>query len=68
MSTELLQRRGVAPPPSDDFAASRFPDDPYRLGPATWADVDDELHLPGLTWGAAKAMTVLQRRRDEGRR
>jgi hypothetical protein len=67
-ATDLLQRHGVPTPAPDAFAAEHFPDDPYRLGPATWSDVDPDLHTPGLTWGAWKAMTVLQRRRDEGRR
>ena len=66
--TELLRRHGVPEPHADRFAADNFPDDPYHLGPATWNDIDDELHTPGLTWGAWKAMTVLQRRRDEGLR
>ena len=65
--TGLLRRHGVPPPPDDPFIAERF-DDPYRLGPATWADIDDELHTPGLVWGAWKAKVVLDRRRDEGRR
>lgn len=66
--TELLRRHGAAPRSADPFDARAFPDDPYRLGPASWADVDDELHAPGITWGAWKAMTILQRRRDEGLR
>ena len=45
-----------------------FPDDIYGLGPATWSDIDPDLHEPGLTWGAWKAMTVLARRRDDGMR
>jgi hypothetical protein len=63
----LLARR-VPPPRPDGFTQSRFPDDPYRLGPATWSDIDPALHEPGLAWGAWKAMTVLQRRRAEGLR
>lgn len=66
--TDLLRRRGVRPPPVDRFAADHFPDDPFLLGPATWSDVDPELHEPGLLWGAWKAMTVLRRRREEGLR
>jgi hypothetical protein len=38
------------------------------LGPATWSDVHPDLQEPGLAWGAWKAMVVLRRRRDEGRR
>ena len=43
-----------------------FPDDDYDLSPATFADIDESLHEPGLVWGAAKAHVVLTRRR--GRR
>ncbi len=64
--TQLLRELGAVPPSSSD--ADRFPDDVYRLGPATWSDVDPALHEPGLTWGAWKAMTVLARRRDDGLR
>lgn len=66
--TRLLLARGARPPAPDRFAADHFPEDVFGLGPATWSDVDPELHEPGLTWGAWKAMTVLQRRRDEGLR
>lgn len=66
--TAMLRAHDVPAPPTDAFADRHFPDDVYRLGPATWADIDPELHEPGLVWGAWKAMTVLQRRRDEGRR
>jgi hypothetical protein len=64
--TQLLHELGAIPPTSPD--ADRFPDDVYRLGPATWSDVHPSLHEPGLTWGAWKAMTVLSRRRDDGLR
>lgn len=66
--TELLRRHDVRPRPVDPFITERFPDDVYGLGPAAWADIDQELHEPGMLWGAWKAMTVLQRRRDEGLR
>jgi hypothetical protein len=66
--TEFLRARGVTPARLDPFVVERFPDDVYGLGPATWSDVDPSLHEPGLMWGAWKAMTVLRRRRDEGRR
>lgn len=66
--TELLAARGVPPRPADPFHVERFPDDVYGLGPATWADIHPDLHEPGMLWGAWKAMTVLQRRRDEGLR
>lgn len=66
--TAWLRDRGVPAPPSDGFEGGLFPDDVYRLGPATWSDVHPDLHEPGLTWGAWKAITVLRRRRDEGLR
>jgi hypothetical protein len=34
----------------------------YGLSPATWTDVDPDLHEPGIVWGAWKAKTVLDRR------
>lgn len=66
--TGLLLDAGVPAPARDEFARRSFPDDRYDLGPATWRDVDDSLHEPGLVWGAWKAATVLRRRREEGLR
>ena len=66
--TELLRSQGVPARPADPFVVERFPDDVYGIGPAAWSDVAPELHEPGMLWGAWKAMTVLQRRRDEGLR
>lgn len=66
--TALLRAWDVPAPRPDPYTSDRFPDDIYRLGPASWSDVDDALHEPGLTWGAWKAMIVLRRRRDEGLR
>jgi hypothetical protein len=54
--------------PPREPANRQVPDDLYGLGPATWSDIDPAMHDPGIAWGAWKAMTVLQRRRDEGRR
>jgi hypothetical protein len=65
--TEVLAAAGVAPVDRDDFARRNFPDDPYDLTPASFADVDGSLQEPGLVWGAAKAHVHLARRRDEGR-
>lgn len=66
--TALLRAAGVPPAPPDEFHDRVFPDDPYRLGPAGWSDIDPDLHEPGLAWGAWKAMTVLRRRREQGLR
>ncbi len=66
--TEVLLAAGARPVARDDFAVRSFPEDVYDLSPATFADVDPELHEPGLVWGAAKAHVHLARRRREGRR
>jgi hypothetical protein len=66
--TEVLRRAGVPPVVRDEFAERAFPGDVYDLSPATWADVDPDLHEPGMAWGAAKAWVVLARRRAEGLR
>ena len=66
--TDWLRSIEVPVPSPDRFVAERFPDDVYGLGPATWADIDQRLHEPGLIWGAWKAMTILDRRRTEGLR
>ncbi len=66
--TEVLRAGGVPTPRRDDFEASRFPDDPYGLTPAAFADIDPALGPAGIAWGAAKAFEVLQRRRAEGQR
>ncbi|WP_420622561.1 hypothetical protein [Candidatus Poriferisodalis sp.] len=61
--TQVLADGGVPEPDRDDFDASRFPDDPYGLTPASFADIDPGLGPIGIGWGAAKAYEVLQRRR-----
>jgi hypothetical protein len=66
--TAVLLRAGVSPVVRDDFAEANFPDDIYALSPAAFSDIDDRLHEPGLRWGAAKAHTHLQRRRQDGMR
>lgn len=53
--TAVLQAAGVPPVERDRFAVERFPDDPYDLTPATFADIDPALVEVGLAWGAAKA-------------
>lgn len=63
--TQVLADAGVPVPERDDFDASRFPDDPYGLTPASFADIDPDLGLIGIAWGAAKAFEVLQRRRTD---
>jgi hypothetical protein len=66
--TGVLAQLGVPPIRRSEFDRETFPDDVYGLSPATWSDIDESVHDPGLFWGAWKAKTVLDRRRDEGRR
>ena len=61
--TAVLRQAGIAPVDRDEVQERLFPDDPYDLTPATFADVDPVLAEPGLTWGAAKAFAHLQRHR-----
>lgn len=62
--TRVLGELGVPPVDRDDFERRAFPGDVYGLSPASFSDVDEVLHEPGLAWGAAKAHTHLQRRRS----
>ncbi len=62
----VLERVGVPPVSRDQFAERSFPTDVYGLMPASWADVDQWLHEPGIAWGAAKAFVHRARRRDGG--
>jgi len=66
--TAVLRAAGARPASRDEFAERSFPGDVYDLSPATFADVDPDLHEPGLVWGAAKAHIHLARRRREGKR
>ena len=65
--TELLVVAGIPAPQRDEFDVKINPDDVYGIGPAHWNDIDESLTEPGIIWGAAKASTVLQRRRAEGK-
>jgi hypothetical protein len=62
-ATGVLAAAGVAPVRRDEMRARSFPDDVYDLAPATWSDVDERLHEPGLVWGASKARAVIDRHR-----
>ena len=63
----VLKSAGIPPVVRDEYEMSINPDDVYGLYPAHWSDVDESLTEPGIVWGAAKAATVLQRRRAEGK-
>jgi len=60
-ATAVLQRAGVPPVVRDEFRERVFPDDSYDLAPASWRDIDESLHEPGIIWGAWKAKTVMDR-------
>ncbi len=59
--TGILRQAGVPPVERDEVQERLFPDDPYDLAPASFADVDPALAEPGITWGAAKAFAHIQR-------
>ena len=61
--TRVLAGAGVPPVARDRVAVEAFPDDPYDLTPGSLADLDPDLVEAGIAWGAAKAHTVLRRRR-----
>ena len=60
---ELVAGYGVPPLVRDDFDQRAFPDDVYAFAPASFADIDPDLHELGIAWGAARAHVHLQRRR-----
>jgi hypothetical protein len=62
-ATRALEAAGVPPVVRDEFAERAFPDDRYDLSPAAFLDIHPDLHELGLTWGAAKAHVILDRRR-----
>jgi hypothetical protein len=59
--TAVLRGAGVPDVQRDAVAEEMFPDDPYGLTPASFADIDPSLHELGLRWGAAKAWTHKRR-------
>jgi hypothetical protein len=66
-ATAVLQEAQIPPVHRDEFDKSALPDDVYAIGPLTWRDLSEEVHEVGITWGAWKAATVIQRRRAEGK-
>ena len=65
--TKVLLDAGAPPRRRDEYDEKINPEDIYAIGPAHWNDIDESLTEPGIVWGAAKASTVLQRRRAEGK-
>jgi hypothetical protein len=63
--TAVLASAGVPPVARDPVAVEAFPDDVYDLTPGSLADLDPELVEAGIVWGAAKAYTVLRRRKED---
>jgi hypothetical protein len=59
--TAVLAAAGVPHVVRDAFAERAFPDDPYGLAPASFADVDPSLSELGIAWGAAKAFEHMRR-------
>jgi hypothetical protein len=66
-ANRALDAAGVPVPHRDEFDAQVMPHDTYAFGPLTWKDLSDDVHDAGISWGAWKAVTVLTRRRAEGK-
>lgn len=66
-ATQALRDLGVPEVQRDEFERAAQPEDVYALGPMTWRDLSEEVHEAGITWGAWKAASILQRRRAEGK-
>jgi hypothetical protein len=60
--TRVLESAGVPPVQRDADAERLFPDDAYDLTPGSFGDLGEDVHEPGLHWGAAKAHILLRRR------
>ncbi len=60
--TPALDAAGATRPARDPFDAEMRPDDVYALGPMAFTDLSEEVHVAGITWGAAKAYLHQQRR------
>ena len=60
----VLSAAGVVPVQRDADAVRLFPDDAYDLSPGSFAELNPDLRVPGLEWGAAKA--YVHRRRHAG--
>lgn len=67
LMNSVLRDFGIAEAVRDEFDARSLPEDVYGIGPLAWRDLGDEVHEAGIEWGAWKAATVLQRRRNEGK-
>jgi len=64
--TRYLGQRSIADVPRDPDAQRLFAEDRFDLTPGAFSDIHPDLHVVGLSWGAAKAHVHLQRRRAEG--
>lgn len=60
-----LSAQGVVAPARDAWDVRSSPGDLYSLGPMTFSDLGDDVHVAGITWGAAKAHIHLQRRSQQ---
>ena len=53
--TRVLAEAGATAVARDPRQEALFPDDPYDLTPAAFADLDESLAEPGIAWGLARA-------------
>ncbi len=61
--TRLLEDAGVPVPRRDPLRVEMSPQDYYDVEPARFDEIHPDLGAVALTWGAAKAMLILDRRR-----
>lgn len=59
--TLVLAELGAREVQRDEFSKQSFPNDVFGLSPATWSDVDESLHDPGIIWGAWTAREAMDR-------
>lgn len=64
--TRYLVHRSIDDVPRDPDSQRLFVEDRFDLTPGAFSDIHPDLHIAGLSWGAAKAHVHLQRRRAEG--
>jgi hypothetical protein len=66
-AADVLVAAGVPHVERDAFEVDRFPDDHYRLTPASLATLDAEVGELALVWGASKAIAHRARHEHRGR-
>jgi len=61
---EVLDAAGATRPRRDPVDVEMRPADVYAIGPHAFAELGEDVHVAGISWGAAKAHQHMQRQRD----